>query len=139
MKNYAAAESYRGFRRSSRDCKRKRQVYLNKLFLCFAAVLTAAVIGILGIGQLADAHEESGHQGESLYKSIQIQDGDTLWEIAEEYKTSEYESIYDYIDDLMAINGLVTDQIQEGQYLTVVYNNNLYHRSYIFTRISEAG
>ena len=124
MKNYAAAESYRGFRRSSRDCKRKRQGYLNKLFLCFAAVLTAAVIGILGIGQLADAHEESGHQGESLYKSIQIQDGDTLWEIAEEYKTSEYESIYDYIDDLMAINGLVTDQIQEGQYLTVVYNNN---------------
>lgn len=124
MKNYAAAESYRGFRRSSRDYKRRRQVYLNKLFLCFAAVLTAAVIGILGIGQLADAHEESGHQGESLYKSIQIQDGDTLWEIAEEYKTSEYESIYDYIDDLMAINGLVTDQIQEGQYLTVVYNNN---------------
>lgn len=124
MKNYAAAESYRGFRRSSRDCKRRRQVYLNKLFLCFAAVLTAAVIGILGIGQLADAHEESGHQGESLYKSIQIQDGDTLWEIAEEYKTSEYESIYDYIDNLMAINGLVTDQIQEGQYLTVVYNNN---------------
>ena len=124
MKNYAAAESYRGFRRSSRDCKRKRQVYLNKLFLCFAAVLTAAVIGILGIGQLADAHEESGHQGESLYKSIQIQDGDTLWEIAEEYTTAEYESIYDYIDDLMAINGLVTDQIQEGQYLTVVYNNN---------------
>ena len=124
MKNYAAAESYRGFRRSSRDCKRRRQVNLNKLFLCFAAVLTAAVIGILGIGQLADAHEESGHQGESLYKSIQIQDGDTLWEIAEEYKTSEYESIYDYIDDLMAINGLVTDQIQEGQYLTVVYNDN---------------
>ncbi len=30
--------------------------------------------------------------------------------------------VYDYINELKAINGLMSDDIQAGQYLTVVYN-----------------
>ena len=32
-----------------------------------------------------------------------------------------YDSIYDYIDEVMSINGLTSDQIHAGQYLTVAY------------------
>ena len=33
----------------------------------------------------------------------------------------DYDSIYDYIDEVMSINGLTSDQIHAGQYLTVAY------------------
>ena len=55
------------------------------------------------------------------YKSIQITSGYTLWNIAEEYMNDEYESVSDYIMEIKKINGLVSDDIQEGQYLTVAY------------------
>ena len=90
---------------------------------CAALVVFALVLA----SSVADALLATGvsdRLSELPTSTVVVGQGDTLWEIAEEYKTSEYESIYDYIDDLMAINGLVTDQIQEGQYLTVVYNNN---------------
>ena len=34
------------------------------------------------------------------YKSIQIHSGDTLWNIAEEYITEDYESVNDYITEV---------------------------------------
>lgn len=120
MKERTRNYQVNGARRSS--SKRRRKVYLNKLFLCAAAVLLAFGIGIFGIGQLADAHEEPARNNDSCYKSIEIKTGDTLWEIAEEYRTADYDSVYDYINELKAINGLMSDDIQAGQYLTVVYN-----------------
>ena len=36
-------------------------------------------------------------------------------------EVSDYDSIYDYIDEVMSINGLTSDQIHAGQYLTVAY------------------
>ncbi len=66
--------------------------------------------------------EEPARNNDSCYKSIEIKTGDTLWEIAEEYRTADYDSVYDYINELKAINGLMSDDIQAGQYLTVVYN-----------------
>ena len=51
----------------------------------------------------------------------QNKEGDTLWGIAKEYRGDDYDSIYDYIDEVMSINGLTSDQIHAGQYLTVAY------------------
>ncbi len=58
---------------------------------------------------------------EKHYKSIMIEYGDTLWGIAAQYRDTDHESIRDYIDELMAINNLDTDQIHAGQYLAVPY------------------
>jgi SOS regulatory protein LexA len=55
------------------------------------------------------------------YKSIQIHSGDTLWNIAEEYITEDYESVNAYITEVKKINKLSSDQIQDSQYLTVPY------------------
>ena len=55
------------------------------------------------------------------YKSIQIHSGDTLWNIAEEYITEDYESVNDYITEVKKINKLSSDKIQNSQYLTVPY------------------
>ncbi len=122
MRNHTEYEQVSRVRRN--NSRRRRSVYLNKLFLGFAAVITAIGIGILGIGQLADAHEETLRKtaSDSYYKSIEIQAGDTLWEIAQEYRTADYDSLHAYINELKAVNGLTSDEIQAGQYLTVIYS-----------------
>ena len=57
MRNHTEYEQVSRVRRN--NSRRRRSVYLNKLFLGFAAVITAIGISILGIGQLADAHENT--------------------------------------------------------------------------------
>lgn len=55
------------------------------------------------------------------YKSIVIQKGDTLWDIANKYKTDDYENTQEYIDELKQINSLKSDIIHEDQYLMIAY------------------
>ena len=70
---------------------------------------------------LVSAHDKSEQPEQKFYKSIEIKEGDTLWGIAKEYRGDDFDSIYDYIDEVMSINGLTSDQIHAGQYLTVAY------------------
>ena len=55
------------------------------------------------------------------YTSIRLESGDTLWDIAEEYMTSEYETIYMYIDEVMESNHLESTNIKCGQLLILPY------------------
>lgn len=55
------------------------------------------------------------------YTSVEIESGSSLWEIAEEYMTEEYDSVEDYIKEVKKINHLTEDLIYEGAYLCVPY------------------
>ena len=109
-------------RRLHKASKRRRQVDLKRSFLAFlAAIIVAGVSTFAGTG-LVDAHDTSDDIVMcKYYKSIDIADGDTLWSIAKENMTEDYTSIYEYIEEVMEINNLESEQIQAGQYLTVAY------------------
>ena len=85
--------------------------------------MIALIVGLsIALGSnLVSAHDKSEQPEQKFYKSIEIKEGDTLWGIAKEYRGDDYDSIYDYIDEVMSINGLTSDQIHAGQYLTVAY------------------
>ena len=101
--------------------KRRRQVYLKKLFLAvIAAVIVAGFSTFTGTG-LVDAHDTNEVVMHKYYKSIEIKAGDSLWSIAKENITEDYESVHEYIEEVMKMNNLESDQIHEGQYLTVAY------------------
>lgn len=53
------------------------------------------------------------------YKSISIEKGDTLWSIAEEYMTEEYDGIEEYIREVRRVNHLSDDIIYAGRYLAI--------------------
>lgn len=108
-------------RRLYKASKRKRQVELKRLFLAvFAAVVVAGSSLFVGAG-LVDAHDTNEEVMCKYYKCIEISDGDSLWSIAKENMTEEYDSVYEYIEEVMEMNNLESDQIYSGQYLTIAY------------------
>ena len=57
------------------------------------------------------------------YTSIEVQKGDTLWTIAQQYADddADYAS---YIEEVKEMNQLTSDTIHAGEYLTVSYSSN---------------
>ena len=111
---------------------RKNKKRQNRFLLTSFTALIVTVILVLVLGfnfgtLLSSAHNSSDEEpvNYKYYKSIQIEKGESFWSIAEEYMNSdEYDSIYDYMEELMEVNQLNTTQIdhlQEGDYLTVIY------------------
>ena len=58
---------------------------------------------------------------EKFVKAITIESGDTLWDIASKNCCDEYESIDDYIEDIMKINNMSSTRIIAGYNLLIPY------------------
>ena len=110
-------------KRLHKASKRRRQDYLKKMALLVLTLCIISGLSILFGGNLVDAHEnnEESAVAHKYYKSIEIESGDTLWGIAKEYMNEEYDSIFEYIYEIKEMNNLDSDDIQEGQFLTVAY------------------
>lgn len=67
------------------------------------------------------AEEPQSPKTVTYYKSIEIEKGDTLWAIAEEYAPSTGMTVTEYIKQLKQMNHLGEDTIHAGCYLTIVY------------------
>lgn len=95
-----------------------------KVFTSLMSVLSAAVL-IAGIlftdGFMSLAQDDFAETGK-FYKSIVIEKGDTLWDIAEEYITDDYHTVEEYVSVLKDMNNLSGDKILAGDTLVVAYN-----------------
>lgn len=94
--------------------------YPKRAFHFGIGILVATLICVLMI-QTPKLYAQSTHENAKYYTTIEIESGDTLWSIAQEYRTSEYRSLQAYIDEVKQINGLAGDNITTGCYLTVPY------------------
>ena len=56
------------------------------------------------------------------YKSIVIEQGDSLWSIANEYcEDQHYKNTKEYVEELKEINNLNSEKIHYGQRIVVAY------------------
>lgn len=70
----------------------------------------------------SNAKSDASKETYKYYKSIVVSDSDTLWSIAETYMDEEhYESVYEYIREVMRINSLTNDAIYADAHLIVPY------------------
>lgn len=102
--------------------KRRRQVFREKFVLIMIAAVAAICCSIIVSVNLVNARGTSAEDpiDYKYYKSIEVACGDTLWNIAETYGEN-HSSTNNYIKEVKEINNLDSDDIHEGQYLTVVY------------------
>ena len=89
-------------------------------WLCLAA---AAIIIAIVLFNVSDISGFSGNTAKEksykYYTSIIIRKGDTLWSIAEEYMTEEYDGIEEYIREIRRVNHICGDKIYAGEYLAI--------------------
>jgi cell division protein YceG involved in septum cleavage len=95
--------------------KRKKH-YLVLFGFCIATIL---VISLLLLSTNVNA--ERLKSSTKHITSIQIEKGDTLWSIASQYITDDYNDMNDYIKEIKQTNGLTSDTIHEGKYLVIPY------------------
>lgn len=96
-----------------------------KRTVIFVCVLTLCLVFLLGLtfgSILSKAKETTRTNGQKHYANIEIQPGDTLWSLADEYLDENYESKEAYIEEVLKINSLTSqDHIVSGQYLVMPY------------------
>ena len=105
--------------RKSRRNKQRRQ----KMMLIIVTAFVIAGTG-LGIGNLFASAHGSSQESPVLYKyytSVNLEKGDTLWDIAKKYAHPDRISVKDYVNELRKMNNLSSDKICAGDYITIFY------------------
>lgn len=105
---------------SARRAAQIRQRRLRRVVILSLSVLFLSIWGIRALALTAHADEIPSDRTK-YYTSIRIESGDTLWSIAEEYISPEYENLSDYVSELKFMNGLTGSKIYAGNYLTIAY------------------
>ena len=82
--------------------------------------LSLAIAGLLAVCGTSKASAAPDHEPVRYYTSIKIEQGDSLWEIASRYKL-ESESSSEYIDEIISMNQLSSEQITAGKSLMIYY------------------
>ncbi len=103
--------------------KRTRKIRSTVTVLIIAFLI---LIGIFAVSVKTASAEASENQRFKYYTNITVQSGDTLWSIAEEYRTEEYKTVSTYIKEVQEINHLNGSDIISGSTLVVPYYSDTY-------------
>ncbi len=103
---------------------RRYHPYAGQAVLCLAVliIMAAIVSAMMGLASLVDNNAQvSEVKNYKYYTSVEVKNGDTLWDLASEHATEEYRSLQEYVDEVKALNGLQSDYIRSGQCLVIPY------------------
>ena len=98
-------------RRTQRRVVRKSRKIRKNTFL----LLTMALVLCLGTLVMGG---QKGVQTTTYYECVQVQKGDTLWGIAEEYKMDGTET-EQMVGEIMEVNGLKNTNVRTGESIIV--------------------
>lgn len=88
------------------------------LFISFSLII---FICILFGASSKKQHPEAATSNQKYYTCITIEEDATLWTIATEHCSEEYDSYQEYIDEVKFINNLTNDTIYRGATLVIPY------------------
>lgn len=101
----------------------RRKISAKKQKPTFISVsIIILVICCMGICLFKTDSVASSHiNREKCYKSIKIQAGDSIWNIAMENYTNDWESLESYIEEIKEFNGLKGEEINYDNYISIPY------------------
>ncbi len=96
--------------------------HYRKSFLHKSLILTIISLVILCFVTTAKAANKNNNVDRVFAcTSIEIEENDTLWDIASRYYTNEYKSVSAYVKEIKKANNLQSDEIHAGNYIIVPY------------------
>ena len=93
----------------------------NRKIMLVVAILATVLFSIILFTNKAAA--ENSREVYTYYTSYQIQSGDTLWSIADQFMGPDYTDKKDFINNIKTINHLGDDNITEGKFLVIEYSS----------------
>lgn len=90
-----------------------------RLALCILTCI-AVLCGVFFLHSNTDT-VKAGNNHHKYFTHILVEEGDTIWDIAADYITSEYDSTRAYIYEVEKVNHISADDITEGCYLMIPY------------------
>ena len=103
-----------------RNRRRQREAAQKRVAVLFCSIVAVIMICSVMFGAI-HTQAAPAELTNKYYTSIQIESGDTLWAIANEYITDEYADMNEYICEVCSINHISEDEIHAGQYIVVPY------------------
>ena len=105
--------------------RRAQKVQMEKRLIVVIGIIVISLGILLGssISAFASAREKA--RIHKYYTSIQLRQGDSLWELAGEYASTD-QSEQEFIDEVCEVNGISESNIlHSGQYLFVPYYSDV--------------
>ena len=98
--------------------RREHTVQTQKRVIVLVCVLVIFAVILIGNSIITFA-EQPVHK---YYTSVQLQKGDSLWSLADQYAASDRTSRAQFIDEVCELNGISEDNtLHSGEYLVVSY------------------
>lgn len=100
----------------------KKKILLTSSFVMLLAMAVFTSVKFVNVDAMSN-------EKEPLYKyytSYEIQPGDTLTSIAEEYTANTQQSVTEYIEEIRENNNLNTDNIISGKKIIIAYYSDEY-------------
>jgi len=89
------------------------------ILLAVCMLFLGVYIGSSKVAQVEAKSKEAAR--DKFYTTILVEEGDTLWAIADEYMTAEYEDRDSFMDEVRKMNHLTGSMIQSGSTLLIPY------------------
>ena len=92
------------------------------IFAVAAAAVLIFLLGFfVGVNNMNEVEARDYRQNQKYYTSIEVEEGDTLWSISEEYMTSEYNDRNEYMNEVRQMNHITGSEIRSGSIILVPY------------------
>mgnify|MGYP002606297951 FL=1 len=85
-----------------------------------AVAFIAAVIILCGTIHIF-ASSTASRPYNKYYTSVRVEEGDTVWSIADRYIADSQVSKRDYVDEVCRLNSLTNGNVRSGDYIVVAY------------------
>lgn len=101
---------------------RKKAVRKQKIILGMITIFIISVIVLLGSSIHAFANSNKDQtEVHKYYKSIKVEAGDSLWDIADDYMSQSDMTKKEYIEEICKINHINENDIHAGDSIIVAY------------------
>jgi len=94
---------------------------INKKTVVKLCIMAFFVVTVFGLLKYVKVQADTPDNRMYVCTSVKVEENDTLWSIAQEYYSYEYEDVSAYVNEIKKANNLKCDTILEGNYIIVPY------------------